>query len=203
MCAVPLALATHSRSDGPHAAAAHPNLTKSFEHPNQGSRDTSPPTIEEWAKVQAWMKENCRNRFDFFQAMSDKNAQKERAKQLIVERYRQIDRVAFPRLKEAMVQEARAQDKIFGAQVKLRLARKHDEPSKEKARADLRDAVGNLIDAELAVKHARIARLQDEITDLSNNRDEILKKWSKGMTELASPETQSDSESSLNSGATQ
>ena len=115
VCAVPLALATKQYSHW--QPAARPNLNPSMDR-DQPNRDTTPYTADEWAKVEKWMNGHCPNRMKFIERMSDNETLKEHAKQLLVERYRQIERSPF--LHDALVREAEAQDEIFGAQIKLR-----------------------------------------------------------------------------------
>ena len=176
ICAVPLALVT----SGPlhPQAAARPNLGE--REPGIG-RDGAPYTSEEWNKVSMWMSVNCPNRLKFIDHMEN-GSMKEHAKQLIVERYRQIEHTAYKPLADAFLNEAQAQDQIFGAQIRLRDARRGKEvPERVAARADLRKAVNKLIDAELQEKGARITHLQGEIEHLQKNRNTLVEEWSKGM----------------------
>jgi hypothetical protein len=179
LCAVPLAFASESARTH---LAARPNLTKPLDRPVPGPHDSSPVTPEEWVKIEAWMRQNCPNRLLFFNRMSDTDGQKEHAKQLIAERYRQIEHIAYKPLQDAMVSEAQAQDQIFGAQIKLRAARRgHEGPEKLEAKNELRKAVGNLIDAEVAEKGARVSHLQGEIAHLKNNKNNLVDEWTRGM----------------------
>jgi hypothetical protein len=173
-------LAFASEPMRPHAAA-RPNLQKELEGKGvHGQKDNQPVTAEEWVQVQAWMMaNNCHKRLDFCNRMSE-NAQKEHAKLLIAQQYRQIQRTKDKALQNAMIQEAQAQDMIFGAQLKLREARHeaHDKPQREQARKEIHDAVGHLIDAQAD-------RFQAESQHLRNNKPALIEEWSRGMIKSA------------------
>ena len=117
MCAVPLAFA----NDGPRS----PVVEQSGAPRQLGARgphEGPAITAEEWSEIEAWMKINCPNRIGFVERMADGQGQKDHAKLLMAEQYRQIKRTNYKPLQDALVQQAQAQDLIFGAQVKLREA---------------------------------------------------------------------------------
>ena len=159
---------------------ARPNLQKELEgkgpHPQ---RDNQPVTSEEWNQVEGWMRVNCPHRLAFLSRMGDAQGKKEQAKLLIAERYRQIQRAKDKTLQNALVQETQAQDMIFGAQIKLREARREKEkPQREQAKTEIRLAVGHLIDAQAE-------RLAAESEQLRKNKPALIEEWSRGMIRSA------------------
>jgi len=135
---------------------------------------------EEWTEIEGWMKVNCPNRLNVLGKLGDAQGQKEHAKQLMAEQYRQIKRTSYKPLQDALVQQAQAQDLIFEAQLKLREARREKEsPAKQIAKLQLKAAVGKLFDAEVQEKSARVGHLELEIDHMRKNRTTMVDDWTK------------------------
>jgi hypothetical protein len=177
VCLVPLALG----GQGADWHAGAPKSEKLKGTDGKGSHGQI-VTDEEWQRVREFMAVNCPNRLRFFDLMNDSHAQKGVAKRLIVNEYRQIERTKDKPLQDAMIREAQAQDKIFGAQIELRMARheKEKQPAREQAKSKIRDAVGNLLDA-------RVDRLRLESEHLRTNRSSLIKEWTDSMVHSANP----------------
>jgi hypothetical protein len=130
------------------------------------------------------MKINCPNRIGFVERMADGQGQKDHAKLLMAEQYRQIKRTNYKPLQDALVQQAQAQDLIFGAQVKLREAHRGT-LQHEVARKEVRNAVGKLFDAEVMERSAKVGRLEAEIDHMRKNRTTLVEEWTKGVINRA------------------
>jgi hypothetical protein len=178
LCVAVLAFAGATARHEP--GAPHANLQKELEGKGSHSqKDNQPVTAEEWVQIEAWMKVNCPNRLAFMSRMGDAQGQKEQAKLLIAGRFRQIQRSKDKGVQNALIQEAQAQDLIFGAQLKLREARREREkPQREQAKAEIRLAVGRLIDAQAE-------RFQAESEHLRKNKPALIEEWSRGMIKSA------------------
>jgi hypothetical protein len=157
-------LAFFAIASTPHAAR---NLEKFIAGRGAQSRvDSEAVSDNEWEKLGAWMETNkCARRYQFINRLPD-GPQKDHVKQLMAERFRQIDRIRDPALKSAVVAEAQAQDQIFGVQIDYR------RPDRKSVQAigAMRKAVENLIDAEMAEKSIRAARLQTEVQTLREKK---------------------------------
>jgi hypothetical protein len=157
------ALAFLAITPAPHAGK---NPEKLLERPAPSKTDSEPVGADEWEKLGAWMETNkCARRYQFVNRLPD-GPLKDHAKQLMAERFRQIDRIKDPALKLAVIGEVQAQDQIFGVQIDYR------RPDRKSAQAigAMRKAVENLIDAEMAEKSARAARLQTEVQTLREKK---------------------------------
>jgi hypothetical protein len=174
ICAAPLVIS---------AQELHPRLgAKANLPPQPDGRTTHAPSITaaEWSDVEKWMRENCPNRLEFLNRMSDKPELQQRAKQLIAERYRVLTHTGYQPLHDSLVLEAQVQDQIFGAQIKFREA-PHRSERRKQARLELQAAVGKLVDAEMQVRNARIGRLQGEVKKLQENKPELVRQWTMNM----------------------
>ena len=183
LCVVFLALAGGSlRSSNVDQAGPSKELgARAFLHGD--SQSVSP---EEWSEIEAWMKVNCPNRVNFLGQLGEGQGMKEHAKQLMADQYRQIKHTTYKPLQDALVQQAQAQDLIFGAQVKLREARReHEKPQRDAAKATLRTAVGKLFDAAVQERSARVGRLELEIDNMRKNRTSLIDEWTRGMISKA------------------
>src|SRR6185437_1170296 len=87
--------------------------------PPAGPREAPTLTPQEWSKVADAMRPIRPEQFKVLDKMPD-GPQKEKARQLIAEQYRQFNAVGNEKLRNALKAEARAQDQLFGAQVRLR-----------------------------------------------------------------------------------
>jgi hypothetical protein len=142
----------------PHAAK---NPDKALEgRPAAGKADAEPVRPEEWKKIGEWLSQRkCALRWKFVDNLPD-GPTKETAKKLIAARYRQIDRLKDGPFKTALIDQVRAQDEIFGLQIKY-----HRAPKSGEALTAMKQAVGRLIDAEIAEKTARADRLTTEANE--------------------------------------
>lgn len=153
------------------ATASVPRAAKNPDKPFDGhspaaKADSQPIGPDEWAKLGNWMKTNaCRRRYLFVDRLPE-GPLKDHAKQLIIDRFRQIDRMKDPALKAAVIAEVQAQDQIFGVQIDYR----HAERKSNQAIGEMRKAVENLIDAEVTEKTLRIARLQADLHSLQEKQ---------------------------------
>ena len=148
--------------------------------PDGHATHSQPVSPAEWTEVEKWMRENCPNRLEFINRMSDKPELQQRAKQLIAERYRALTRTGYQPLHDSLLFEAQIQDQIFGAQLKFREAPRRSERRRE-ARIELQAAVAKLVDAEMQVRNARIGRLQGEVKTLHDNKPQLVQKWTMNM----------------------
>ena len=157
-------LAFLATASTPHAAK---NPEKSIDGRGAAAKpDSQPVGTDDWEKLGTWMKNNkCLRRYLFVDHLPE-GPLKEHAKQLITDRIRQIDRIKDPALKAAVIAEVRAQDQIFGVQIDYRRAERRS----ALAIGAMRKAVENLIEAELAEKTLRIARLQADLRSLQEKQ---------------------------------
>jgi hypothetical protein len=149
----------------PHAAK---NPDKALDgRPAPSKADAGPVGDEEWKRIGDWLAERkCALRWKFVDNLPA-GPTKETAKQLIAARYRQIDRLKDGPFKAALIDQVRAQDEIFGLQIKY-----HRAPKSGEALAAMKEAVGRLIDAEVAEKYARANRLQTEATEWKQKKSQ-------------------------------
>lgn len=139
------------------------SLAKPFE--GRPNASTQPVSSDQWAKVGEWMRaNNCGRRYDFVDGMRD-GPKKEKAKELITERFRQIDRIKDPDVRNAVIQQLQAQDQIFALQIQYRRNRKGGKPL-----AEMKAAVEKLIDATVAERNARAAHLHAEAEQMAQKR---------------------------------
>jgi len=124
----------------------------------------------QWEQIQDWVKQFCPNRLRFLESLNFRPAQKMRARQLIIDRYRQIQQIRDESLRRAMQAQVSAEDRVFGAQIEFRQARaRNDKAGLEHAKVHLQAAVVDLVDAEVRQRQVRIERLQNEIQNLRQN----------------------------------
>lgn len=148
--------------------------------PTAGAHEAPALTPQEWSKVADAMRPIRPEQFKVLDNMPD-GPQKEKARQLIAEQYRQFNAVGNEKLRNAIKAEAHAQDQLFGAQVRLRNVRRVtrggrlDEKAMAEARADVQQAVATLFDAQIAEKKVRLERLQSEVDRLQANIDRMEK----------------------------
>jgi hypothetical protein len=149
----------------PHTAK---NPDRALEaRPAPAKADAEPVSAEEWKKIGEWLDQRkCALRWKFVDNLPEGRT-KETAKQLIAARYRQIDRLKDGPFKTALIDQVRAQDEIFGLQIKY-----HRAPKSGEALTAMREAVGRLIDAEIAEKNARVSRLQTEAAEWKQKKNQ-------------------------------
>jgi hypothetical protein len=151
------------------AMTSHPHFAKNLEKELQGrpapsKGDAEPVGSEEWVKIGKWMEaHSCALRYQFIDGLPEGHT-KETAKQLIAARYRQINRLNGE-AQAALIKQVQAQDQIFGIQIKYRRT-----PKSPEAVSAMRDAVANLIDAQVAERGVRLKHLQIEINQLQQDR---------------------------------
>lgn len=145
------------------------------------------PSENEWQQIVDWMQVHCPNQIDFYlHKLENRPVQQAAVKKRIVELYRQINAVRNDNLlKQAMVGHAEAQDKVFGASIDLREAWQNDRQRFPLAQQNLRAATEQLIDSEIAVKQARVTRLQNELADMAKRRTQIVAERFKQQLKLA------------------
>lgn len=155
------------------------------------ARDPQAVTPQEWVEIIQWMQQVRPAQYKVLNAMGD-GPQKEKAKQLIAEKYRQIKRINYAPLRDAVIAEARAQDDLFGAELKFRIAKRSGVRANrlDEARAEVQAAVANLFDAQIAEKRVRVDRLQNEIDRMQKNKTTYVANWTNGITNQ--PRTSSD-----------
>ena len=147
----------------------------------RASRDTQPVDDQEWEQIKDWMRQNSPNRLNFIEYRMDGNEQqKQRARQLVAMKYRQLKSIPFKKLRDAMEAVAKAQDQVFGAQLQVRDARRdRDEGSEKAAQEKLHQAVEALIDSQIAERQVRIDRLKGEIESLKKHKADVANNWYK------------------------
>ena len=174
LCAAPLAVA----SDRQRPQFGRQGFNRTADA--RDSRGWQPVSEQEWEKVRPWAEQNCKNRLNFIDRMGD-SAQQERAKRLIVNRYHQIQLIPFASVRQVVEKQVQVQDRIFGAQIALRFARRtNDQAEEEKAKADLKSAVQELYNVQIEDKKVRIKRLTAELDRLTNH-PELAEQWYKNM----------------------
>ncbi|HSU65896.1 MAG TPA: hypothetical protein VLJ39_03405 [Tepidisphaeraceae bacterium] len=149
-------------------APGRPNPERELE--NKPLKTAQPVSDAEWSEIEKWMATNCPNQLNFMKELNDKNGQQEHARHLIAQRYRAWNRAADAATKDAMLAQVRANDEIFGYQILFKQV-KADRNRRHEVREKLRTAVRHLIDAQLAEKNARIAKLQQEVATLQSTKD--------------------------------
>lgn len=149
----------------PHAAK---NPEKGLDgRPAPNKVDAGPVGDEEWSKIGDWLKQqHCARRWKFVDEQLPKGPTKEIAKQLIAARYRQIERLKDVALKNALIDQVRAQDDIFDLQITYR-----GTPKSSEGLTKMKAAVGRLIDAEAAEKTARADRLKIEANEWKQRKN--------------------------------
>lgn len=158
MCAVVLAFFV--------TASTPPRAGQSFAKPVDGrpSATTQPVIPEEWAAIGKWMSDHhCEARYNFIDGLQDRPL-KEKAEKLIAERFRMIERQKDSEVRDAMIAELQAQDRIFALQIEYRRSRKHEKLG-EKAMGEMKTAVANLIDARVTHLEAEAKQLQRRKND--------------------------------------
>ena len=142
----------------------------------QQERLNQPASETEWQEVSQWMQEHCPNRLAFVETrLQNKPIEQEKAKKLMIEKYRQLKNIKndLP-LQNAMVMQAEAADAVFGAQLDYRDAVQHRDPqARSTAERQLKRAAAGLVDAEIAVREARLVRLQAELNDLKKRKEKL------------------------------
>lgn len=143
-------------------------------------RDSQAVTDKEWVEILPWVRQVRPNQAAVLDNMSE-GPQKEQAKQLVANQYREIKRIAYPQLQKARVDEIKAQDELFGAQVKFRVARRNGARGGklDEARGAVQTAVEHLFDSQIAERQVRIDRLQTEITQLEKNKATTVQRWTR------------------------
>lgn len=140
-----------------------------------------------WKEVADWMAVHCPNRFHFLDRMGPQA--QGMAKQLMMDRYRMLQRVRFKPIRDALTTEAEEQDQIFGATLDLRhAADTHDKAREASAQDALKEHVKKLFDAQIAEKQARIANLQQQIENQKKNESRMVEQWVKRMHNQATRE---------------
>jgi hypothetical protein len=170
------------------------DLTPQTSNAQAADADSVTPSDDDakWEQVQAWMLQHCPHRMQFLQRMPA-NPRLSTARAMMIRRYYQIQRVPYPPMRRAMINELEAQDQIFGAQLALRVARRNHNPMGEaKAEAELHAAVTRLFDGQLEIKRVQVRRHQDEIDrltraleDQEKHRDQLVDNWFRNMRNRA------------------
>lgn len=186
LCSAPMVLAADSSA--PPGSTRPDTAARQAEVGSNDETASSPAQDREWQRVERWMQEHCPHRVAFLELMP-LPSRREQARRMMIDRYNQIQRVQFPPLREAFIQELEAQDQIFGAQLAMRRAMRRRDPAMQStADADLRAAVGRLFDAQQARRRARIdqlaqesKRITDEMERQDGLRDQLLNDWFNNM----------------------
>ena len=160
-------------------AGLRPRLAKpgaDAKAPAPAAQSLSP---QEWRDIAEAMRPVRPEQFKVLDKMSG-GPQRDKARQLIADQYRRFMSVD-PALREALVDEAKAQDHLFGAQLRLRNLKRVsrgarlDEEAFAEAKAGVQQAVATLFDTEIAEKKVRIARLRSEVDRLQKDVDHMEK----------------------------
>ncbi|HEY2587587.1 MAG TPA: hypothetical protein VGI81_17710 [Tepidisphaeraceae bacterium] len=176
MCLLVLAMVGSSRL---RARLARPVVADGKTPPT--AHDPQAVTDEEWAThVWPWMLSVRPNQAAVLDKMPQ-GLQRDQAKQLVARQYREIKSIPLPALQKARTDQIKAQDELFGAQVKFREARRAGlrGPKLDEARGAVQTAVEHLFDAQIAERQVRIDRLQAEITQLEKNKGTMIARWTK------------------------
>lgn len=175
LCAAPLALA----AEGQRPLFGRQGLNRSADA--RDFRSGQPLTDEEWEQVRPWAEQHCQNRLAFIYKMGN-DVQRERAKRLIYNRYHQIMNIPSAKVREVVEEQVKIQDKIFGAQIALRVAHgAHNSQQEKNAQATLKEAVKELVQAQIRDKQVRIERLTAELKRLTENQDRLADQWYRNM----------------------
>ena len=140
-------------------------------------RAAPPLSEEQWEQVLPWVREHCQNRLAFIEKMGN-DAQRERAKRLIYNRYHQIMNIPFANVRQVVERQVKVQDEVFGAQIALRVSRgANNSQQEEEAKKALKDAVKELVQVQIEDKKVRIERLTAELKHLTKNPDQLAEQW--------------------------
>jgi hypothetical protein len=124
---------------------------------------------EEWTDVQEWMQNNCINQWKFYNdKLADRPAAQQRARKLMIEQYRNVTGTRNPQMRDALTDEARVRDNIFGVVLGYR---RHD-VNRPKAQKLIEAQADDLAKVEIAIRVARINELKAEINDLQQKQKE-------------------------------
>lgn len=141
---------------------------------------TQPVSADDWKKVGQWLKDNhCDQRYQF---IDDRLPQGRRlkAERLLINRVNQIQQIKDPDRKKAVIAELQAEDQIFAAQIAYR-----NNPSSETAANDVKQAVANLVDAQLAERNVQLNRLKAEVKRLQSEVDDLAEKKQDRINQIA------------------
>lgn len=140
-------------------------------------RGGQPLSEEQWQQVLPWAQEHCQYRLAFIEKMGS-DAQRERARRLIYNRYRQIMNIQFADVRQVVERQVKVQDEVFGAQIALRVSRgANNSQQEEKAKAALKAAVKELVQVQIEDKKVRIERLTAELKRLTKDPDQLAEQW--------------------------
>jgi hypothetical protein len=160
---------------------AAPQQSPRFPGENRGAlqqqRANEPPSENEWQQISEWMEIHCPNRMNFYlHRLENRPIEKAAVQKRIVELYRQLNGIRNdPLLKQALVNQAEAADKVFGAALNFREAnQQHDARGAQVAQQSLQAATEQLVDAEITVKQARVQRLQSEVEDMIKRKQQLV-----------------------------
>jgi hypothetical protein len=146
------------------------------------ARDVQGVTEKEWVEtILPWMRKVRPNQANVLDNMPE-GSQKEKARQLVAEQYRDLMRIGNGAMQKARLDEIKAQDDLFGAQIKFRAARRSGlrGPKLEEARVQVQVAVERVFDALIAKKKVQLDRIQSEINGLEKNRATYVANWTRG-----------------------
>jgi len=189
LCVAPLLMAAETRSPraaAPSDADGQPPDTRLSDDESQSAAD------KQWERVKDWMGKHCPNRVRFLQSMRGSGRQQQ-ARQMMIDRYNQIQKFPYTPMRDAVTAEFEAQDQIFGAQWDLRKARRASDPTLQAhAEAELKAAVNHLFDAQQTMKRVQLKRHQEEIERLKEaidsqdrHRAQVVENWYNNMKNRA------------------
>ena len=174
VCAVILLVAGSPQNDRRELAAPQgfPGQGRAALQQQRGNE----PSENEWQQIVDWMQIHCPNQIDFYlHKLENRPVQQTAVKKRIVELYRQINAVRNDNLlKEAMIHHAEAQDKLFGASIDVREAWQSNRQRLQLAKQNLKAATEQLIDSEIEVKQARVAKLENELADIAKRKQQLV-----------------------------
>ena len=172
-------------SAGPHIPIVHGERAGQSQSQIDGRAkqlQQQPPrlnTDQEWKAAVEFMQENCPNRINFItNELQNRPTQLEHAKGLILKQYRQIVNIKDPQIHEIAVAQARIQDQVLGAQLKIKAAGR-DQRKILDATTELKKAEEQRMVVQIALRKLRITRLQAEIDHFNKMHSEIVSNWTK------------------------
>ncbi len=174
-----------------------------FHGPGRGMGERRPPrpqpadpTDAEWSQVEAFMRQNSPNRWKAFEQLAAENRVPRSLRRWMFARWRMIQGMGqdSPELHEQRLAHVQLEDELFGLVGQWRTTDASAQPA---LRLNIREKVGQLIDASLKERRARIQRsrelLDREAQRLEReeaNRNQLIDRRTEA--ELSAPTTRPD-----------
>jgi len=157
---------------------------------------------QEWKDAVAFMQANCPNRINFvLTQLQNRPLQLDRAKELILKQYRQINSTKDKDIHDMAVKQAQIQDQVFGALLEYRAAKsRNDQRRMLEVQKSLREAENQQVNVQIALRMLRIQHLKAEIEEFDKKRQSYVDNWTKDELKRATTGEFVDEGSSNRSG---